>query len=1077
MPKSLRSAVIALLLMVSTNAWSQRLSGDIEGVVKDPTGALVPGVSVTITSVETGAQRMLVSDDRGTFLATLLPLGEYDVRAELQGFKSWTARTTSKSGERTSLNITLEIGNVTESISVTETAVQLVNTNDAQITMSIDEKRVVDLPLATRDPLVLATLSPGVIPVTDANPFLGTGSFNANGGRGRGNNITIDGVVSTDVSTTGGAGFGTLSLDAIQEIKLITNNFNAEYGRNANSQFQVITKSGGNQFHGSVYEFLRNDKLNARDYFDRTGKDSILRRNQFGATAGFPIIEDRLFFFGHYQGLQIRGAGGTRSLVVPSAAQRAAVTDPTSRAILDMYQLPAPQSESGGVGTVSQSASNLTKENSFSTRLDINFPGGRDLISGRYALLDSQQAAESLTFIGVSLAGYGADSVNRPQNFNMGWTHVISGRAANEARIAFGRSAPNFSPQSTIAGPRIDITGFALFGESEIIPQGRVQNTFQYSDTLTWTSGRHNWKFGGDLHRIQANSVFDSQIRGIWRFASWDAFAAGQPTRYDQRFGSTVRGNRLTNVFAFAQDDFKVTPNFTLNLGLRLEVAGGVSEVNDILSNLDISKPAPIGGAPAGPLGSFALAGSAFETNYNWQPRFGFSWNPNRGRWVVRGGYGITNDFIFLNPITNLRFLAPFVQTLTLTGGFTGANSYANIHAGTSAAQAATNAAVGQFSPTQTNFGGFSPIERNLKNPQVQQFSLTLERELSNTTALRVSYVGTLGHYLLRSRHVNMIPQGTIAPAANEADEIARIPQFTSIFAASNATATGSSNRIDPRFNGVTLVEGSGSSNYHGLGVELNKRFSRGYQFQASYTWSKSIDNGSDVLNVVVNDNPVLQNPFDLNNSRSVSQFDVPHRLVINHVWEPQWAAGLTGAAGKLLHGWGFTGIFQIQSGFATNIFAGPRYGITDASLTGNSTNVIRPNVVGDLSTLKFAPLGSPEAAQIPTAAARGINSTAAQRNTNTSNYPLVQPMLGHFGNLGRNSIRLNPLTKFDWVFLKNTAVSESVNVQFRAELLNALNNTSFARFDNILSSPTFGTYGGTDTTPRQIQLALKLVW
>ena len=444
---------------------------------------------------------------------------------------------------------------------------------------------------------------------------------------------------------------------------------------------------------------------------------------------------------------------------------------------------------------------------------------------------------------------------------------------------------------------------------------------------------------------------------------------------------------------------------------------------------------------------------------------------------MVRGGYGITNDFIFLNPITNLRFTPPFVQTLNLTGGFTGADSYANIFAGNSAARRRRVLRSDSSGLPQTNFGAFSPIELNFRNPQVQQFSLTLERELTNALAARLSYVATIGHYLLRSRHLNMIPQGTIAPSANETDEIARIPQFTSVFQASNATAGGRSNRIDPRFNAVTLVEGSGSSNYHGLAIDVNKRFSQDYQFQVAYTWSKSIDNGSDVLNVVVNDNPVLQNPFDLNNSRSVSQFDVPHRLVINHIWQPRWGAGLSGAAGKLLQGWGFTGIFQVQAGFPTNIFAGTRYGINDASLTGNSANVIRPNVVGDLGTLVFAPLGSPAAAQIPTAAQRGINTTAAQRNTNTSNYALVQPMLGHFGNLGRNVIRLNPLTNFDWVFLKDTRVSERLNTQFRAELLNVFNNTSFARFDNNLSSASFGTYGGTDTTPRQIQLALKLIW
>jgi hypothetical protein len=645
----------------------------------------------------------------------------------------------------------------------------------------------------------------------------------------------------------------------------------------------------------------------------------------------------------------------------------------------------------------------------------------------------------------------------------------------NEARFAFGRSKPNFFPQSSKAVPRVIITGFDQFGESDIIPQGRVQNTFQYSDTLTYNAGRHTWKFGADYHRIQANSAFDSSVRGIIRFASWDDFAAGRVQQWQQNFGSTVRGNRVSNVFGFAQDDYRIHPDLTLNLGFRLEVAGGVSEVNDILSNLDFSAPAAIGGAGPGPLGGIVLGGAAFERNYNWEPRVGFSWSP--GQWVVRGGYGISHDFIFLNPITNLRFAPPFVQALSPTTGFTGSNTYANLVAGTATIQNDARGAVGKFNSTQVNFGNFSPIEKNLANPQVQQWSLTVERQVTPSLAAKASYVGTAGRYLLRSRQINMIPQGTVKAATSEADEIARIPEFTTVFGGYSGSVTTSSRRIDPRFNSVTLVEGSAKSNYHALEMQITKRYSQGYQLQAAYTWSKSIDDASDVLGVLVNDVATAQNPFSLRDNRSVSQFDVPHRLVINHVYEPQFFNGLTGAAGKLLRGWGFSGIFQVQSGFPTNIFSGSRYGINDISLSGNAANLIRPTVVGDISKLVFAPLGSPTAATIPSAAARGINTTATQRNTNTSNYPLVQPMLGNFGTLGRNAIRLNSLTNFDWVFLKNTQVSEDLNVQFRSEFYNVFNNTSFARFDNNLSSPTFGTYAGTDTTPRQIQFALKLIW
>jgi Carboxypeptidase regulatory-like domain len=1070
--------VIVLLLLSSVTVWAA-LNGDIEGVVRDTSGAIIPSANITIIGVATGAQRTLISDERGYFIATQLPIGEYDVRVQLAGFKSSSQRVLVKSAERASLNITLEVGGVSESISVTETAVQLLNTTDAQLAVSIEERRVKELPLAARDPLVLATLSPGVVPVTAANPFLGTGSFNANGGRGRGNNITIDNVVSTDVSTTGGVGFGTLSLDAIQEFKLITNNFNAEFGRNANSQVQIITKGGSNQFHGTAYEFLRNDVFNSRDYFDTTGKASILRRNQFGATAGGAIIKEKMFYFGHYEGLQTRGAAGTRSAKVPTAAQRAAITDPTSAAILKTAGVPAAATDNatGAFGTVSQSAPVTTENNAWSVRIDRNFGNGRDVLSGRYAMQKSKQNSEGNTFIGTNLAGYGASSENKPQNFSFGWTRVLQPTVVNEARFAFGRSKPNFSPQSTAAVPRINITGMDLFGESDIIPQGRVQNTFQYSDTLTYTTGRHTWKYGVDVHRIQANSFFDSSIRGLVRFASWDDFSAGKVQQWTQNFGSSVRGNRLSNVFGFAQDDFKVRPDLTINLGLRLEVAGGVSEVNGILSNLDPTSTAPIGGAGTGPLGSIVLGGTAFARNYNWEPRLGFSWSPDQGKWVVRGGYGITHDFIFLNPITNLRFTPPFIQTISPTTGFTGANSYANLFAGAATIQTDAIAAVGKFNPTQVNFGAFSPINRNLNNPQVQQWNLTVEHQLTSSLAAKVSYVGNVGHYLLRSRHMNMIPPGTVLPATSEADEIARIPEFTALFGGYSGSVTAGSKRIDPRFNAVTVVESSANSNYNALEAQVVKRFSRSYQFQVAYTWSKSIDNASDVLNVVVNDNPTAQDPFNLRDNRSVSQFDIPHRLVINHVYEPQFFRDVKGPAGKILHGWEFNGIFQTQSGFPTNIFSGSRFGINDISMTGNGANLIRPTVVGDISKLVFAPLGSPTAATIPSQAARGINLTASERNTNTSGYPLVQPLLGHVGNLGRNAIRLNGLTNFDWVFLKNTQVSENLNVQFRGEFYNVFNNTSFARFDNNLSSPTFGVYQGTDTTPRQIQFALKLIW
>jgi len=1076
---SLAVRAVGLLLLMSINCWTAVLTGDIEGIVIGTSGNAVSGAKATITSEGTSS-RLLVTDERGYFIAALLPIGTYEVRVEAPGLPTYVDRVVVKSAERISLNIDLRFRADPVRIDVGEPLIQLVNKTDAQLTMSVEEEQVQGLPLATRDPIVLATLSPGVVPITLAGQFLG---FNSNGGRGRGTNITVDNVTATDVNNAGTAGLGTLSLESIAEFKLITNNFNAEWGRNASAQVQIVTKSGTNQFHGTAYEYFQNNALNARDYFDRTGKASVLKRNQFGFTLGGPILNNRLFYFGHYEGVQRRGAGATRSATVPTDAQLQSVTNSTSLAILDAVNLPAAETlTTGGLsGRVSQTAPNVNESNAFSSRLDYKL-GTLNLLSGRYSFQKSKMESPLTTFFTASnLAGFGYSAENKPQNVSLGWIRSIGERMTNEARFTFGRSSPEFFPQFKESTPRISITGFDPFGEFPTIPQGRTQNTFQYSDVLTHATGRHFWKYGVDIHRIQANSIADVNARGTLTFADWNSFANGTPQSFSQQFGSSVRGFRVTNIFSFVQDDFKILPDLTLNLGFRLEIAGGVSEVNGILSNLDLKTPAPIGGAGPGPLGSFVQGEPAFRRNANPEPRVGFAWNPNRGKLIVRGGYGISHDFIFLNPITNLRSAPPFIQSVSLTGtsSFAGGNSYASIYDGTAAIQIQGRAAVGTFSSTQTNFGNFSPIDMDLDNPQVQHWSLTVEREISPKLAARVSYVGTAGRHLLRSRQANMIQPGLVRPATDEADEVARLAEFSSIFAGSNAGPTGSSNRIDPRFNSVTLVESSSNSNYHALEAQVSKRYSKRHQIQGSYTWSKSIDDVSDVLEGLPSDTASVQNPFDFRNNRAASQFDVTHRLVIHHLWDLPLYPNASGLMGKLLHGWAFNGIFEAQSGQPVNIFARSRFGILDISLSGNTLapNPVRANVSGDLSTVAFAPAGSPEAALIPTPAARGVNSSPTSSNVNTSNYPLTQPLLGNFGSLGRNVLRMNGLTNFNWVLSKDTAVSESLRMQFRAEFYNVFNNTSFSQLVNDLSSSAFGTYSGTETTARQIQFGLKLIW
>ncbi len=362
----------------------------------------------------------------------------------------------------------------------------------------------------------------------------------------------------------------------------------------------------------------------------------------------------------------------------------------------------------------------------------------------------------------------------------------------------------------TLVGPKLRFQdGTSAFGTWNGLPQGRVQNTFQYSDIVTRTQGAHQLKFGGELSRIQANSVFDANVRGTFTFLTLNDFVQGRPFQYTQRFGNSVRGNRVWNESFFVQDDYKVSRNLTLNFGVRSKIAHGVTEVNDIFSNLNVSKTEALGGAGTGALGGFDIGGSSFKRNWNWAPRFGFAWSPGGGKNVVRGGYGIAYDFIYLNPITNMRFLAPFMYQFTLPStGFTGTNTFANLVAGTSEFQQQGLATVGTFGTTIRNFGDISPVDQNLKNPQVQQWSLTLERELSPQLVASASYVGTKGNFLQRSRPLNTLAPGRFTPPTTLQEEQAMQAAgvFTTVNTGLNASLTAPGNRIDPRFNGCDDV-------------------------------------------------------------------------------------------------------------------------------------------------------------------------------------------------------------------------------------------------------------------------------
>jgi len=1056
---------VLLLTAIWVFRCAAQITGEIEVRVLDSSQAALADASVLVRSQETGAFRQARCDEIGSARLRQLPAGRYHIRAEAPGFAPATAEALVTTGAVTQLTLTLRVETARETMVVAAMASPL-SAAGAQLQTSAASAKVAGLPVGTvRGPLALgggsilslAALAPGVTAELPKSNTLNPGTFSANGNRGRANNITLDNATATDVVTAGAMGLQTIPIDAVKEFTLITTNPNAEYGRNSGAQVQIITKNGTNEIHGSVFDFFRNGTLNARDYFDRTGRSTPINSHDFGATVGGPLRRNRVFFFGHYQRILTRGSSGTVVANVPRPEQVSGAIDPTAAQLLHQLRVPIAPG-----GTVSNPSPQTADFHGFSARVDANL-SARDFFFVRYGFADYLFRSPTTTFLGSNLPTRGSAVANRPQNATIAWTRAIGPAMVNQFLASFGRSIPTFPPLFDLGGPSLNFNdGTAAFGWAASLNNLRLQNTFQYLDTLTWNSGPHAWKFGGDVSRVQSNTYNDSNLRGTFTFVSLADFLAGRPDTYTQRFGNPYRGMRAWNPAFYAQDDYRVMRHVTVNLGVRLEIAGAVTEVNDLLSNLNLDRPAPVGGAGAGALGSFDVGGSVARTNWNWAPRIGVAWNPGGGS-TIRAGYGIAYDFLFLSSSsTLLRFLPPFMYQPSLTRELiTGSNSFARLVAGDSDFQREGRSSVGGFPANVRNFGAFTAVDRALRNPQVHQWSLTLERHLSWGFAGRASYIGTKSNFLQRTRPINLLPAGVLPLPRSVAEETALLPVLRQVNANLTTPLGVPSNRMDPRFNAVSVVESSANSNYHSLQLYLVRRFARGYAFSAAYTFSKSIDDVSDGVGGFSNDSPAQQNPLDNRNNRAVSAFDVPHRLAITHRFEPPWFTGVRPPILRtLLAGWLFEGSFQAQSGLPATLLAGQRLGIPDPLLTGGN-GAGRPDAAGPVRLVFDADPGS-----------------TARNPSKAAGSGLTAPLIGHFGTLGRNTLRINPMIQADWTAGKRFALGEKMRLECRFQIYNVFNNTTFSNPGRILAIPaTFGYYQNTDSDARNVQVVMRLIW
>jgi hypothetical protein len=1059
--------------------------GRVEGTITDASGAVVAGATIVLRNLGTNATRTFTTASDGFYVFFALPPGKYRLTAEAPRFAQRTVEFAVHAEQTVSQDLALALGPQSVAVEVVGEAPGQLDAADSQRSMTRSDTELAALPNLSRNMISLVSLAPGVQPTNNprgGSTFGGglpgfvitigvqSGLIAANGGRAVAGSVQLDYTDANDWEAGGFApGMQAITPDMLEEFKLLTSNFSAEYGVKSSAQIIMVTKSGTNQWHGSAYDFVQNDLFNARDYFDRTGQPSALKQNIYGFTMGGPIVENRTFVFGGYEGRRTRGASFTNIVTLPTRRVRARATDSIITDLMNRFlPLPTDQTSNPDLGTLAARIPSPVNNYQVVLKADHRFSNAHSASMRYFHSMASFVARFPSRNL---LPGFDGDDSFALRNVNLSDTYVPSPQTVNEFRLSYGYASALLLPQNGLSTPRFQILGLVNFGALESTPTNRVFNVYQVNDVLSHIHGSHVLKMGADIREIQDNSLNALNSRGVFTFATLSGFLAGQPSNWTQLFGTTQRAFRTGLYGLFVQDDWKATPTLTVNVGLRWDIQGALTEAHGLSSVLDPGTPGPVGMAGSGPLGSFLVGNTAVESHpLNLAPRVGFAWNPRRRNFVVRGGYGIYWDSFTFAPLAASRFAPPFNYNFSLSGAqISGPNSFDNLVNGSAPMLAQASGQVGSFG-SLTNFGNITSVDPRLGNPYVQDFSLGVEYRFLKSYVLGLGYVGTKGTHLTRLVPINPVVRGPL-PATSAADEAARLAQFRAAFAAENGPGN---TRLDPRFDQVNFHDDGGSSSYHSLQVELRKSFSHGLQLQASYTWSKSIDGASDFNPAIqANDSSYPQNFSTPRAERGLSNFDIPHRIVATAVWQIPFFRNAKGVAGKLLDGWSFESVNLWQSGLPGTLLAGPRTVVDPAT----NKPVTIPDVNLDGNSIR-AGLDNTRANCAPGATFRMGDPTSIAGFT--------QPLLGNNGTCGRDTVRMSSLVNFDWSFFKDFTLAEKGprgsgpwTLQFRAELYNIFNNpflTATGEAWRTVSSPSFGQFNSAGST-RKTQFALRLTW
>ena len=1077
-----KMSILMCLMVALALSWpsmyAQLRTGSILGTVTDSTGAILPGVEVTAISVDTGQSRLAITGDEGTYRISLLDPGSYEVRAELAGFQTAVRRGLNVSvGQEILINLTLEVGAISEEVVVTGEA-PLVNTTSSTLSDVISEKQVHELPLNNRNLIELSLLSPGVVQAR-ASSYTGETTSPAavkismGGARIYMTGYILDGTDITDSSRSSGVGGSAGSLfgvETVKEFNVITNNYSAQYGRFAGGVISLVTKSGTNEFHGSAFWFHRNDNFDARNFFDRDSLNPLerssppeFRRHQYGGTIGGPIVPNKSFFFFSYEGYR---QNLDQSLVafVPTASARNGDIDgdgineipvnPDSIAFLNLYPLPNGADLGGGRAEYFNVGSEPVNEDFITARIDHNFSDS-DSFFGRYTMSDGDRGLPS------ALAGDGWLSDSFATYVTLEEKHIFSPNLVNTFRVGYQRTTWSQSPPmddvcgGDCTGSPLDISAESGGGFGQIIVGGgtssfgiflqgkNVTNMYSYADDLFLNRGNHSLKIGVSFTRYQNNDFFDGWRDGRYTFGSLAGLLTGVPREWRGKApgASSLRGSREWVYGFYIQDDYKATPNLTLNLGLRYEVIQTPTEVNGIqyrLGNDPLNTTQPSNEEPF------------FENPSltNFAPRIGIAWDPfGDGTTSIRAGYGIFHDTILFYQFANsMRRNCPINSTLVQRSGITFPRP--------------------TTPPTNLDecpFGrvGFQAFEFEIPQPYMQQWNVSIQRELFAGTSLTTAYVGSKGTHLLGHRDIN-----TAEPIGffNGAKDF-------------GAPGTPKGPPRNPAFSNITYWDYGYDSGYHGLTASLRKRFSQGLQFQASYTWGKSLDTNSRA-NSGDSSGPASepQDTYDLRQNKGASDHHVEHAFRFNWAYALP-VSGMSGAAKVLLEGWQMQGIVSLNTGGPLQINLG-----SGANLTDYNRDRAR---------------GQERASLRPGADPNAVRADGRDPNQyfDPTNY-IIHPA-GTYGTGARNPLIGPGVATTDLSFHKNTALGETVNMEFRIEMFNIFNRANFGSnrmglnvFSGVSSTldanrlPTSVTYNSsagrinkTGTTSRQLQLALRFVF